>query len=414
MLKALDYLHTMKVPIIHRDIKPTNILYSSINHFVLADFGGARPSPATAEESYGAFEYMAPEFYDKQPQYPQADVWSLGVLCLDILVLVPKLSQEDRDMERLKKKSWCETLREFGRCCNKPEVEMMVRINPGARPTAGMILEFLKDSPSTQVERVPASEEIVYLIFKGLDKYYDPAQEERHRRVARDWLLQFDASQPGPSSPLSRQTLLANAQRQGSVSEKMAKPLTSDSQRIVRGLGKAAIPAASSPSSAPPPTRSEGTGGPSGSTAHPSSTRSRGAYLSATPLSPDMQWMMDQLGLDNISQPSSSITDRLPTSLDRQVRRPTARTPRTDSQAAHSSTTSPIPGLAQDRRNLDLGRTQISSNAVPTEVRPNWTPMKIDPVMQQLLDYMGGATLFTRPASPPASTRVPGSQRMVD
>jgi serine/threonine protein kinase len=422
MLKALDYLHTMKVPIIHRDIKPKNILYSNTNHFVLADFGCARPSPATNEESYGAFEYMAPEFYNKLLQSQQVDIWSLGALCLDILVLVPELSQEDRGLERLKKKSWCEILREFARCCNKPEVEMMVRIEPSSRPTAGMMLEFLKDSPSTQMERVPASEEIVYLIFKGLDRYFDPAQEEIHRKVARDWLRQFDASQPGSSSPLSRETLLAQAaeeqaskaQRQGSVSAETVKSLTPDAKRNVRGLGKAAIPAASSSSSAPPPTRSEGIGGPSGSTAHPSSTGSRGAYLSATPLSPDMQWMMDQLGLDDISQPSGSITNRLPTGLDRLVGRPTPRTPQTDSQAAQSSTTSPAPGLAQDRRNSDLGRTTMSSDAIRTKVRPDWTPMQMDPVIQRVFNELGGPTLYTQPVSPTASTRVPGSQRMVD
>ena len=48
LLDALDYLHTLQPPIIHRDIKPQNLKINSRNKIKLLDFGIARSSDKTA------------------------------------------------------------------------------------------------------------------------------------------------------------------------------------------------------------------------------------------------------------------------------------------------------------------------------------------------------------------------------
>ncbi|GAB2544777.1 serine/threonine-protein kinase [Nocardia heshunensis] len=80
LLAALRAAHAAGV--IHRDVKPGNILLAAEGEVLLTDFGTARhhsDHTLTAKESIiGSFEYMAPERIDGDDS-PAGDLYSLGV-----------------------------------------------------------------------------------------------------------------------------------------------------------------------------------------------------------------------------------------------------------------------------------------------------------------------------------------------
>ena len=82
LVAALHYLHSHRV--IHRDMKPQNILIGARRAVKLCDFGFARAMSSTTlvlTSIKGTPLYMAPELVQEQPYTHAVDLWSLGVLC---------------------------------------------------------------------------------------------------------------------------------------------------------------------------------------------------------------------------------------------------------------------------------------------------------------------------------------------
>ncbi|MHB0970448.1 MAG: serine/threonine-protein kinase [Thermoanaerobaculia bacterium] len=87
ILKGLAYAHSRGV--IHRDIKPGNILVNAEGEAKLADFGIARPIESTltiAGTLVGTPSYMSPEQISGDPVSPAADLFSFGAVLYEMLL----------------------------------------------------------------------------------------------------------------------------------------------------------------------------------------------------------------------------------------------------------------------------------------------------------------------------------------
>ncbi len=85
LLSALSHIHAAGV--LHRDIKPQNVLVDGYGHARLSDFGIARPRDASSLTRTGMVigteTYLAPEVRAGEPASERSDLYSLGVLLGD-------------------------------------------------------------------------------------------------------------------------------------------------------------------------------------------------------------------------------------------------------------------------------------------------------------------------------------------
>jgi len=81
--------HARGYAIVHRDVKPANVMVSPSGRAKLTDFGVAHLQSSTMTQTgmaLGSPKYMSPEQVLGQPVDPRSDIFSLGVLLYELLV----------------------------------------------------------------------------------------------------------------------------------------------------------------------------------------------------------------------------------------------------------------------------------------------------------------------------------------
>ena len=201
---ALDYAH--KKGVIHRDVKPSNILVSRDGRVVLGDFGLALDlADGSLGETFGTPHYISPEQASRSANaVPQSDLYSLGVILYEMLVGVVPFNDPSPTSVALQH-------------ITEPPPEPR-SINPDLPPEAEkVLLKVLEKSPQDR-----------YQTGSELMKALNSALESKPTK----------AKTPLPPLPVGVPTIVSKPLSKESVTKRVAAIPVDDQEplRVVKGL----------------------------------------------------------------------------------------------------------------------------------------------------------------------------------
>nr|XP_029511810.1 dual specificity mitogen-activated protein kinase kinase 5-like [Oncorhynchus nerka] len=83
VVKGLTYLWSLKI--LHRDVKPSNMLVNTRGQVKLCDFGVSTQLVNSIAKTYvGTNAYMAPERISGEQYGIHSDVWSVGISFMEL------------------------------------------------------------------------------------------------------------------------------------------------------------------------------------------------------------------------------------------------------------------------------------------------------------------------------------------
>jgi len=150
--RGMKYIHANEL--LHRDLKPANVLINKKGQCKIADFGLTRIFPdltSTLTEHVGTILYCAPEVISCQKYDTKADVWSFGIMLIEIFSGAHPFRGTIQWVHQYHKEiasntlnvtipsgaDCCDQIQEVMKQCTEPE--------PEKRPTFSEIVKILKN-----------------------------------------------------------------------------------------------------------------------------------------------------------------------------------------------------------------------------------------------------------------------------
>jgi hypothetical protein len=195
--EVLDYLHGRSPPVIHRDLKPGNVLRRPDGSFAFVDFGAVRDKlrPEGGSTVVGTFGYMAPEQFQGRA-LPGSDVYALGATALTMLT--------GREPEQLPHKGLAIDVREAlrGRASERMVGVLEKMLDPDPDRRASRVAPLLDRLTGDRVKTGGHSHRDVHRDHGGVDRFAR-RQARRAARRAERAARRAGHSHRGPPFPFS-------------------------------------------------------------------------------------------------------------------------------------------------------------------------------------------------------------------
>ena len=201
-LRALQYLKEHDV--VHRDIKSANILWKENDgggkHFCLADLGLMKVKKGLEDSStlVGSRFYIAPEVEEQEAQTPKLDIFSLGMVLLELAGVVVWVSESRKRDKQLQNTTKIPALQDFkmvdfnpetrwsvDECFNRLETAPLPASSSAVRetsvePTRPKIDHQVKPKPTHEDLPTPEQKELKFVHPSGNQRTPEQASQHAH------------------------------------------------------------------------------------------------------------------------------------------------------------------------------------------------------------------------------------------
>lgn len=189
ILSALNHVHTSGF--VHGDVKPSNILFTTIPTVKLVDFGCSES--IDIQDQSGTFYYQPPELNEPFHDRRKADIWSCGIMLFEMLTgKIPWKGSSELDVLNEKKtvKLCVDSVSDGCREC----LAALTDIDPIRRPTANEALELPWFQTNRPIARARLRRSVASgTIHKLEDSDIPPQQNLASRRKSAEILkLTYD------------------------------------------------------------------------------------------------------------------------------------------------------------------------------------------------------------------------------